>query len=193
METFSPLLTDCAGNSPVTGEFPTQRPVTRNFDVFFDLRLNKQLSKQSWGWWFEMPSRSFWRHCNVSVQFNFMNGNLYCGGSLHMHFLLIIYSLLSHIYVWTKVTHLKRSTTCILYLRDVKCLYVILCPISGREQSPLCKCHWPMAPQYMLRIGMSWKHFPHNWSFVWGPVDSPHNWAVMQNFAVCFAVNMNKM
>ena len=32
---------------------PAQRPVTRNFDVFFHLRLNKQLSKQWWGWWFE--------------------------------------------------------------------------------------------------------------------------------------------
>ena len=40
MEPFSTLLTLCAGNSPVTGEFPAQRPVTRNFDVFFDLRLN---------------------------------------------------------------------------------------------------------------------------------------------------------
>ena len=54
----------CAGNSPVTGEFPTQRPVTRRFDVFFDLRLNKRLSKQSWHWWFETPSCSLWRHCN---------------------------------------------------------------------------------------------------------------------------------
>ena len=35
------------------GEFLAQRPVTRNFDVFFDLRLNKRLSKQLWGWWFE--------------------------------------------------------------------------------------------------------------------------------------------
>ena len=40
----------------VTCEFPAQRPVTRSFDIFFDLRLNKQLSKQSWGWWFETPS-----------------------------------------------------------------------------------------------------------------------------------------
>ena len=40
METFSALLAICAGNSPVPGEFPTQRPVTRSFDVFFDLRLN---------------------------------------------------------------------------------------------------------------------------------------------------------
>ena len=48
MEAFSALLVLCAANSPVTGEFPSQRPVTRSFDVFFDLRLNKLLSKQSW-------------------------------------------------------------------------------------------------------------------------------------------------
>ena len=47
METFSVLLTICAGNSPVSGEFPAQRPVTRNFDVFFDLRMNERLSKHS--------------------------------------------------------------------------------------------------------------------------------------------------
>ena len=47
------------------GEFPTQRPVTRSFDVFFDLRLNKRLGKQSWGWWFETLSRSLWRHRNA--------------------------------------------------------------------------------------------------------------------------------
>ena len=65
METFSALLDLCAGNSPVTGEFPSQRPVTPSFDVFFDLRLNKRLSKQSWCWWFETPSCSLWRHCNL--------------------------------------------------------------------------------------------------------------------------------
>ena len=65
METFSALLVICAGNSPVTGEFPTQRPVTRSYDVYFDLHLNKRLSKQSWGWWVETQSRSLWRHCNV--------------------------------------------------------------------------------------------------------------------------------
>ena len=64
METFSALLAICAGNSPVPGEFPSQRPVTRSF-VFFDLRLNKRLSKQSWCWLFETLSRSLWRHCNV--------------------------------------------------------------------------------------------------------------------------------
>ena len=67
IETFSALLALCAGNSPVTGEFPTQRPVTRGFDISFDLRLNKLLNKQSWCWWFETPSCSLWRHCNVRV------------------------------------------------------------------------------------------------------------------------------
>ena len=47
METFSALLAICAGNSPVPGEFPSQRPGTRSFDVFLRLRLNKRLSKQS--------------------------------------------------------------------------------------------------------------------------------------------------
>ena len=55
METFSAVLAICAGNSPVTGEFPAQRPVKRSFDVFFDLCLNKRLSKPWWGWWFETP------------------------------------------------------------------------------------------------------------------------------------------
>ena len=45
METFSALLAICAGNSPATGEFPAQSPVTRSFDVFFDLRLNKRLRR----------------------------------------------------------------------------------------------------------------------------------------------------
>ena len=49
------------------GEFPAQRPVTRSFDVFFDLRLNKRLSKQPWGWWFETLSWSLWRHGNVMI------------------------------------------------------------------------------------------------------------------------------
>ena len=67
METFPVLLALCAGNSPVTGDFPSQRPVPRNFDVFCDLRLNKRLSKQTGGWWLETPLRLLWRHCNVNT------------------------------------------------------------------------------------------------------------------------------
>ena len=57
---FSALLALCVWYSPGIGEFPSQRPVTRSFDVFFDLCLNKQ----SCSWWFETPSLSLWRHCN---------------------------------------------------------------------------------------------------------------------------------
>ena len=39
MESFAALLDLCAGNSPVTGEFPAQRPVMRSFDVSFDMSL----------------------------------------------------------------------------------------------------------------------------------------------------------
>ena len=61
IDAFSALLTLCAGNSPVTGEFPAQRPVTQSYDIFFD--LNERLNKQSWGWWFDTPSLPLWRHC----------------------------------------------------------------------------------------------------------------------------------
>ena len=64
METFAALLALCAGNSPVTDEFPAQRPVMRSFDIFFNVSLNKRLNKLSWGWWSETPLRSLWRHCD---------------------------------------------------------------------------------------------------------------------------------
>ena len=49
------------------GEFPAQRPVTWSFGVFFDLRLNKRLSKQSSGWCFETLSWLLWRQCNADA------------------------------------------------------------------------------------------------------------------------------
>ena len=66
MEAFCVLLALCMGNSPVTGEFPSQRLVTQSFDTYFDLRLNRRLSKQSCSWWFEMPLCSLWHYCNQS-------------------------------------------------------------------------------------------------------------------------------
>ena len=81
METFSALLALCMGNSPVTGEFPTQWLVTRNFDVFFDLCPNKRLSKQSRRRWFETSSWSLWRHCNdmrVSWTYRYCQLEFHC-------------------------------------------------------------------------------------------------------------------
>ena len=67
------MKTSSTGNifrvtGPLCWEFPAQRSETRSFHIFFDLRLNKQLNKQSWGWWFETLSRSLWRHCKSSSQ-----------------------------------------------------------------------------------------------------------------------------
>ena len=64
METISALLALCAGNSPVTDELLSQRPVTRSFDVSFYMRLNKRLSKYSRCRWCVTPLRPFWRECN---------------------------------------------------------------------------------------------------------------------------------
>ena len=114
METFSPLLAPCEGNSTVIGEFPSQRPGTRSFDVLFDLRLNIRLSKQSWGWWFEMLSRPLWRHYNelpkhclvYNIQFQFQFKS----------------SLLPYCCIWnTKSTKDKwklqqNDTTCLLHV-----------------------------------------------------------------------------
>ena len=75
----SPLCGEFTG----PGEFPAQRPVTQSFDVFFDLRLNKRLSKQPWGWWFETASWSLWRQCNVLVKWAPGQLNPYLSGLLH--------------------------------------------------------------------------------------------------------------
>ena len=100
METFSALLAVCVGNSLVTGEFPSQRSVTRSFDVFFDLRLNTRLSKQSWSWWFETPSRPLWRRCNA---FMFVNSDRIRFGVV-AHHLVISKSWSFELFIFSKVT-----------------------------------------------------------------------------------------
>ena len=79
MATFSALLALCTGTSPVTGEFPSQRPVTRSFDVLFDLRLNTLLSKQRWGWWFNtLRPRQNGRHFADDIfKYIFFNENVW--------------------------------------------------------------------------------------------------------------------
>ena len=69
METFSALLALCAGNSPVTGELPPQRPVTWSFDVFFE---NKRMSKQSRLRWFVTFSCLLWRHSNAQPWYSWV-------------------------------------------------------------------------------------------------------------------------
>ena len=79
-ETLSALLALCDGNPPVTGGFPSQRPLTRTFDVFVDLRLCKRLSKRPRHRWFKTPSHSLWRQRNdfTLPLRQSGNGNLVC-------------------------------------------------------------------------------------------------------------------
>ena len=83
------MMTSSKGNifrviGHLRGEFtgphwiPCIKPVTRSFDFFFDLRLNKRLSKQSWGWWFETLSRPLWCHNNDSHSFEYVTHQNVC-------------------------------------------------------------------------------------------------------------------
>ena len=131
METFTALLPLCAGNSPVTGEFPSQRPVTRSFDVSFDLRLNKQLSKPSRRRWFETPPRSLWRHCNES------------GWHLQTTFSKAFCCLMNHVTFWFKF-HWKLFVWVQLAM---KLVFAINHLASNRR-----KCDKPLLEPVMVEI-----------------------------------------
>ena len=75
------MMTSSNGNifhvtGHLCGEFTCHRWIshTKASDAelwfFFDLRPNKRFSKQSWGWWFDMPSPPLWHHCNVVISSN---------------------------------------------------------------------------------------------------------------------------
>ena len=87
-----PITGHLCGEFTGPGDFAHKGQRRGAFDVLFDLRLNKRLSKQSWGWWFETQSRPLWRHCNSNhfffqlTTFPANNGaqNTLCGISFHV-------------------------------------------------------------------------------------------------------------
>ena len=120
-----PLCVEFAG----PGEFHTQRPVARSFDVFFDLRLNKRLSKQPWCWWFETPSWSLWRHCNgimyVSISVLYVcNGLKPCFRYAPHIILMIIINNIQRINMWvmsSTVNHIScLLDKCVVGIERVK-------------------------------------------------------------------------
>ena len=122
METFSALLAICAGNSPVPGEFPAQRPVTRSFDVYFDLRPNKCLSKQSWGWWFETLSPSLWRHRNECTGMSVITPKRIWRGGYWTNFLRPFnfdnqITIEYHLHIWQMSPQLSCGDTCQIWRR----------------------------------------------------------------------------
>ena len=131
METLHVLLALRAGNSPVTGKFPSQRPVTWSFDVFFDLALNKRLSKPWRRWWFETPSRSLWRHSNdialccrlftadfaaatILISFSAVLGRLSPLQGLVMALFEIVFFQVNE---WLGLQHFRVSVSCVGFTR----------------------------------------------------------------------------
>ena len=154
METFSALLAICAGNSSVTGEIPAQRLVAGSFNVIFDLRLNKRLSKQSWGWWSETPSRSFWRHCNV-VSTHLMDQ---CSG-------LLFESVGSKlIEIWIKIQWSSWSS----WISNISIEIKLWCNISKR----LCETA-PVVLLTAVRSVSGLSAMEQSWTAAFGTVISP--------------------
>ena len=67
METFSALLAILCEEFIGLRWIPRTKASDAELWYFFDQRLNKRLSKQSWGWWFETLSCPLWHHCNEIV------------------------------------------------------------------------------------------------------------------------------
>ena len=145
MDTFYASLDLCAGNSPVPGKFPAQRPVTRSFDGFFDLRLNKRLRKQSWGWWFEKPSRSLWRHHNE---------NLFWWTRHRIHYLMIAVD--RHLWheddkgIWDSIAQYGDSTAIMVLISICHCLV--------RVCAPACVWGWACVSVFCMPVlyAMCW-------------------------------------
>ena len=162
METFSALLAICAGNSPVTGEFPTQRPVTRSFDVFFDLCLNKRLRKQSWGWWFEMISCPLWRHRNeMQLSNTILSSFLTTSCSANPCLWLLGNVVITH-YDVIKSKDVSRHR---LFVRGIHRRSPVVSLTKGQWRGPLMLLCWQSEIKKLLNkhrlTGNLWRHHGH--------------------------------
>ena len=181
METFSALLAICAGNSPVTGEFPAQRTVTRSFGVFFDLRLNKWLSKQSWGC---TDLRRYHAHYDVTVmQLSDMRVN----DSVLNTVGFVISVVLTNVLFWNIYLFI------ILYAWNTYAFYCFFCTSKFTWFDMV---FFNLARKwfgYEHDDVIKWKHFPRNWSFVReihrSPVNFPHKgqWRGALMFSLIYA------
>ena len=130
---FRIFMTSSNGNifrvtGPICGEIPAQRPVTRSFDVFLDLRLNKRLSKHSWGWWSGTPSRSLRRHPNEEDSLS-----IFCYSPWPLHI---------NLHVWVQLNNVTRN-----YLNRLNMIPIIdsNCPIVSicvKEATVIQRLFW---------------------------------------------------
>ena len=111
-------------------------PVTRNFDVFFYLRLNKRLSKQSWGGWFETLLCSLWRHRNAPVTKQHHNNS---------RFSVNVDSIWSHVPIWNwKISQCNACGLGREWFVPEKFIRNIFIPHS--------KYHWCVGPQKTTNV-----------------------------------------
>ena len=154
--------------------FPAQRPVTRSFDVFFDLRLNKRLWKQSWGRWFETLSRPLWRRCNGKL-----DSKRRCGlQPSSFDEKGCVSEALSYV-CWSTPTHVTleaKLASFILVRRVNKVLLagwktVLLCSDQTLRNLLWCRFKWnallrPLFPSYTCYSAIPLKHsqlYPKYW------------------------------
>ena len=184
METFSALLAICAGNSLVTGEFHAPRPVTRNFDVSFDLLMNTRLSKQWWGWWFETPSCPLWCHCNEKtmirvcgnyVQATSPNGTntAHCSSPSTRSLASLLYIFIDHDLF--KDVHYNDAIMDAMASQITSLTIVYSSVYSSGDQ----RIHQSSELLAFVR-------WIHRWA-----VNSPHKWPVTRSFDVFFDLRLN--
>ena len=141
---ISPLLAFYEGNSPVNGEFPSRKPVTRSFDVFFDLRLNKRLSKQPRRRWLGTPSRSLWCHCNLYEIARHVLNKVRLGTTLSLQFFFKI------VHIWLKVCRkmhkavkqIFNSTALIIFISNIWSLFLFFSSCHASRFFEIFKVIW---------------------------------------------------
>ena len=127
METFSALLALCEGNPPVTGGFPSQGPVTRGFDVFFDLLLKKNKNKKKNGWANTRDAGDLRRHhaqydvIRMKVAVYYFSGNRWNRLYDYDRWWFLRYPLTSPTHTYTYRTHTPHERQCISYHRQIDC------------------------------------------------------------------------
>ena len=79
--------------------------------------LNKRWSKQSWGWWFETPSRPLWRHCNVL--------HCWCNNIVNA-FSMCLINAYAHSFFKPCVYLFKLRLLCLLYCDKSRCISILV-------------------------------------------------------------------
>ena len=153
------------------GEFPTQRPVTRSFDVFFDLHLNKRLSKHSWGWWFETLSWSLWRHHNCCQSISIIsliiwNSSIYSDVNR-------LCRLLGHNYMYWKLSN-QQPWMSAMMTKQVMVFYFLCVSKDNRGHFVYVSSQWEMVLQ--CNIVSHWLGAYKKWSLrQWAQINNKAN------------------